>query len=336
MVASSGENSDQVEVESTIGDTTCGSDTSSSSYTFPGSPFRAAISVQGSEQGDRNSVCLTSDVVTFTVGRGFTSATGKLPVAIKIVEEAPLQDLSEDLPPVSEAEPALKLPAPGSATGVTGTASFDDAPLLEDGTHGDTVTEGETRLYRVVLDWGQTLAVRLDAPAMDAALQEETGGAFGPDVQVTLFDPLRRLLATHPDGDASGSLDGEEPLRLSDAGGPVRFLSRFGGSAMYLPGDYWVAVSVEPADGRHAAAFDYELTVETQGDAAGAPTYSSDDFDEPFRVGRDAFSTVASGNPAPQDADEASPSGSRRFAALGLGVFGLVCCALGALQLRRR
>ncbi len=39
VVATSGENSDQVEVESTIGDTTCGSDTSSSSYTFPGAPF---------------------------------------------------------------------------------------------------------------------------------------------------------------------------------------------------------------------------------------------------------------------------------------------------------
>ena len=96
-----------------------------------------------------------------------------------------------------------------------------------------------------------------------------------------------------------------------------------------------MSVSVEPADGRHAASFDYELTVEAQGDAAGAPTYSSDDFDEPFRVGRDAFSTVASGNPAPQDADGAT-SGSRRFTALGLGAFGLVCCALGALQLRRR
>ena len=72
---------------------------------------------------------------------------------------------------------------------------------------------------------------------MDAALQEETGGAFGPEVQLTLFDPLRRLLDTHPDGDASGSLDGEEPLRLSDAAGPVRYLSRFGGSsATYLPG----------------------------------------------------------------------------------------------------
>ena len=73
--------------------------------------------MQGSEQGDRNSVCLTSDVVTFTVGRGFTSATGKLPVAIKIVEEAPLQDLAEDLPPVSRGRtgPEAARP-PGSAT----------------------------------------------------------------------------------------------------------------------------------------------------------------------------------------------------------------------------
>lgn len=334
VVATTTEASDQVEVESEIGDTTCGTDSNSSAYNFPGAPFGAAISVQGSEQGDRNSECLTADLVTFTVSRGTSSAEGDLPVAIKIVEEAPLQDLSEDLPPIPETEPALKLPDTGTADTVTGDPSFDEAPLLEDGTHRATGTEGETLLYRVSLDWGETLAVRLDAPAMDAELEEATGGIFGPEVQLTLYDPLRRLLDTHPEGDASASLDSEEPLRLSDAAGPLRFLSRFGGPATYLPGDYWVAVAVQAGDGEQPLSFDYELTTETQGQPEGAPTYSSDDFSEPFVVGQDSFSTVASGNPAPQD-DESTSNG-RRLAALGLGLFGLACCGLGALQLRRR
>ena len=333
VVATTTETSDQVEIESEIGDTTCDSDSRSSAYNFPGAPFGAAISVQGSEQGDRNSVCLTSDVVTFTVGRGTSTAEGDLPVAIKIVEEAPLEDLAEDLPPDPETEPALALPNPGTADSVTGDPSFDAAPLVDDGTHRATGTEGETVLYRVSLDWGETLAVRLDAPAMDAALQEQTGGIFGPEVQLTLYDPLRRLLDTHPEGDGSGSLDSEEPLRLSDAAGPLRFLSRFGGSATYLPGDYWVAVSVQAPDGEPVSV-DYELTTATQGSADGTPTYSSDDFDEPFLVGQDSYSTVASGNPAPQDED--GTSSGRQLAALGLGLFGLLCCGLGALQLRRR
>ena len=333
VVATTTETSDQVKIESVIGDTTCDSDARSSAYNFPGAPFGAAISVQGSEQGDRNSICLTSDVVTFTVSRGISSAAGELPVAVKIVEEAPLQDLTQDLPPDPDVEPALELPGTGTADTVTGDPSFERAPLLEDGTHRASGTEGETVLYRMSLDWGETLAVRLDVPAMDAALEEATGGIFGPDVQLTLYDPMRRLLDTHPEGDGSGSLDSAEPLRLSDAAGPLRFLSRFGGSATYLPGDYWVAVSVQASEG-DPVSFDYELTTETQGSAAGAPTYSTDDFDRPFVVGQDSFSTVASGNPAPPEDD--GVSGARRITALGLGLVGLLCCGLGVLQLRRR
>ena len=328
---SKNDGSDQLEIKAETPDgTSCGSDSSSPSYLFADAPFGAEITLQGTEQGDLNGPCLRAKVINFSVGRAFSNAETDLPVAIKIVEEAALEDPGERLPADPEQEPAYDAPRPGAAGDTTGADSFEDAPLLEEGTHADTGEEGGVKLYRVSLDWGQTLAVRMDVPAMEPALAEQTNG-FGPDFELTLFNPMRNSLDTHPEADASASL-GDEAQRVGDAAGPVRYLSRYGDSATYLPGDYWISVAVEPpADGEKPVSFPYELTVEVQGDVEGAPTY---DRDKPFLVGEDAFSTVASGNPEPR-ADEAG-SDTRRFAALGLGAFGLVCCALGALQLRRR
>jgi hypothetical protein len=315
--------------------TTCSaSESDSPSYAFPDAPFGAEIVFQGADRADRNSACLRASVVEFTVGRGSSSTTTDLPVAIKIVEEAPLDGLDQKLPAAPEEEPRLRVPDPAPADETSGAASFADAPLLGDGTVTDTGTEGATKLYRVSLDWDQTLALRLDVPAMDAALDEATGGfGVGPDVEITLFNPMRNSLDPHPEGDASGSLSADDAVRLTDAAGPVRYLSRFASSATYVPGDYWVAVAVEPpAEDADPVSFDYELTAEVRGEVAGEPSYESGD--ESFLVGDDAFSTVASGNPAPSSDDAAG--NARRYAALGLGLLGLACCGLGALQLRRR
>ncbi|MET1061203.1 MAG: hypothetical protein ABWX84_16495 [Nocardioides sp.] len=329
---SQNDGSDQLEITAETPDgTSCGSDSSSPSYLFPDAPFGAEITLQGTEQGDLNGPCLRAKVINFSVGRGLSDVDTDLPVAIKIVEEAALEDPSEQLPAAPEEEPPYDVPRPGTPDDTTGADSFEDAPLLDSGTYADTGDEGEVKLYRVSLDWGQTLAVRMDVPTMEPALAEQTSG-FGPDFELTLFNPMRNTLDTHPEADASAALDGDEAQRVGDAAGPVRYLSRYGGSATYLPGDYWIAVAVEPSSGEEEPiSFPYELTVEVQGEAEGAPAY---DRNEPFLVGEDSFSTVASGNPAPQD-DEAA-SDTRRLAALGLGLFGLACCGLGTLRLRRR
>ena len=333
VVATTTETSDQVEIESEIGDTTCDSDSRSSAYNFPGAPFGAAISVQGSEQGDRNSVCLTSDVVTFTVGRGTSTAEGDLPVAIKIVEEAPLEDLAEDLPPDPETEPALELPDPGTADSVTGDPSFDAAPLLEDGTHRATGTEGETVLYRVSLDWGETLAVRLDAPAMDAALQEKTGGIFGPGGAADAVRPTAATARHPPRGGRVG-----EPGRRGTAP-PLR---RGGTSALPVPLRRLRPISRGTTGSRCRSRRPTETrcpsTTSSPPRPRAAPT-------APRRT-RPTTSTSRSSSvrtptrrwrPAtPRPRTTTAPPASRQLAALGLGLFGLLCCGLGALQLRRR
>ena len=84
---------------------------------------------------------------------------------------------------------------------------------------------------------------------------------------------------------------------ITEATGPVRYRSRYASSAAYLPGDYWVAVSVGTTSDEAPLRFPYTLTVEVQGEAEGTPAYDTDE--KPFLVGQDAYSEVASGNPAP-------------------------------------
>jgi hypothetical protein len=332
--SAAGESSDQVQVEASAPDgTTCGSDTSSSSSSYPGAPFGAGLVLQGADEDDFNSSCLRSGSIDFTVAQGSTSSTAELPVAIKIVEEAPLDGEVSSLPAEPDPEPALSVPDPeGDPAPVEGTAAFGDAPLLEDGSYADEGVEGRVRMYRVSLDWGQTLAARVDVPVMAPDQAESTYG-FGPQVQLSLLGPTRVPLGSHDDAEPTGSLDDEDAAVLTEATGPVRYRSRYASSAAYLPGDYWVAVSVGTTSDEAPLRFPYTLTVEVQGEVEGTPAYDTDE--KPFLVAPDAYSDVASGNPAPSEDEEATPTG-RRLAALGLGVFGLVCCALGALQLRRR
>ena len=344
VVGTSGaDSSDQVAIEGVVdgqdGEVSCDSNNDSSAYNTPAAPFGTQIFFGPDEPDDLESACLRSDVVKFSVGRGYSSAQADLPVAIKVVEEAPT-DTVDGLPAPPENPPSFRKPADGSPGPVEGATSFEDAPLLKDGSYEDAAVEGADRVYRVSVGWGQTLSVALAAPALTAAQLEETFGS-GPDVQLSLFNPLRNNLADNVDGTEPGGSTGEEPLRVTTAAGPVRYLDRYDQLPTYLPGDYWVVVSVEPnpetgTDARKDLTIDYTLSVQVQGEETGAPTYATtDDFTKPFLVGEDAFSTVASGNPAPAAEDEAA-SGTRRFAALGLGLFGLVCCVLGALQLRRR
>ena len=332
VASSAGEGSDQVQIEASAPDgTTCGSDTASSSFSYPGAPFGAGLVLQGADEDDFNSSCLRSRSIDFTVSQGSTSSTEDLPVALKVVEEAPLDGEVSSLPAEPDTEPALRVPDPGSdPADAEGTSAFGDAPLLEDGSYADEGVEGRVRMYRVSLDWGQTLAARVDVPVMAADQAESTYG-FGPQVQLSLLGPTRVSLGSHDDADPTGPLDDEDAAVLTEAAGPVRYRSRYASSAAYLPGDYWVAVSVGTTSDEAPLRFPYTLTVEAQGDAEGTPAYDTDE--KPFLVGQDAYSDVASGNPAPA-AEEATATG-RRLAALGLGAFGLVCCALGALQLRR-
>lgn len=353
VVATSPEaSSDGISLAVLAGEDDCGSDSqSSTSYTQHG-VFGAIVSVGPDAPGTDDGVCLMARTLTITVSRD-AAGTADLPFAIKVVEEAPVTGIDPDAPdlPQPDEETTYQLPASGDAEALDGGTSFDEATALDPVAEGVTVTtdiaEGDERLYRVPATWGQQVVAVARIP------RHEDEAFYGPTVDVRIVDPMRNTMDYYATDRANSGSYGTDALTLSVAGQPLRYLNRWDGLAPVLPGDFWVAVAVQPAPvdgGREPVSVPVELTVAVPGEAGeGAPThqetvigpgggaapegYSSD---TPYLVGDGEFAAVASGNPFTPDTEDDAWWGPRRGVGIGVGVVSLACCAVGAVWLSRR
>ena len=336
----------------------CGTDDSTTSFPVVQRLLGVGLSVGADELGDRNADCLRADEITFTVDRSLSDSGTELPIAIRVVEEAPVEDTAADLPTASES-PRVDVPDPAAApTEVGGEPSFDRAPLLEPGmTYADAVPQGGTLLYRVHLDWGQALAVRVDVPAQDATASAALVSAE-PDVEISLLDPLRDVWTGEVEQSVdTGEYAADEATRLVEGTAPLRYLNRFADVAGTVPGDYWVAVTVEPAapdTEADAAAVEvpFTLVADVTGSPDGAPTHPETVQSPGGDAGPVGYAAatpylLADGVFAADVARDAAGVGgtvpeapSRDHARLAggilLGAISLGCCAAGVTLLRRR
>lgn len=289
--------------------------------------------------GRLDSPCLNSRTVDFALERAASSEVDEeLEVLVTVVEEVVLDDLygvlngDTDLPEPPDEEPAIDVPEPGSVREVQPGAGFDTALHTDGGTHRATIGQGENHFYAVDLDWGQTVAVRLDVPRVEL---EEDAVFFGPDLAVAVHNPLRNDVdATLADVDPEVTLDDEEAVTATTGYGPVNWLARNDGPAP-LPGTHWVVVTMEgQSDGADEPPLQtsYDLTIEVQGERTGVPEFKG--TTRPFLVAPATWSEHASGRARATEVGEEFWT-ARRFGALGLGVLGVLCLALGGLQLRR-
>jgi hypothetical protein len=344
------ENTDGVDIAVTVGDNDCGSDSASSGSLYHGT-FGAGVVVGPDEPGSRDSACLTADTLEIAVTRDpYASAeSARLPVAVRIVEEAPVADVA-DLP-APEPEPTTAPVESGAdAEDLPGSDALVEAPELDAGGDGAVleteVAQGEEQLYQVPLDWGQ----RLEVTARVAAQDEQSPAALAvvqPSVDLSFVAPERD---TYQDltGDAEPSgTYAAEPLEIWDATPRVAYLNRFDGTEAAVPGTYWIALAVTPAPASQEidpVAVPVELTVRVDGERAGAPSYPQSvtapggaagpdgyDAERPFLVGEDTFARTLTATP---DGDGFwSP---RRWAGLGLGVVSLALLGAGGWQVLAR
>ncbi|KAA1415490.1 hypothetical protein F0U44_21145 [Nocardioides humilatus] len=331
----------------------CGSDTASTDSSAPYATFGGQVIV-GNEIDTPDSTCSTADTVAITLGRYGGYNEEDLPVALKIVEEAPVSDRGEPAPETEELD--FRVPEPGDpADGPAGSPSYDDAPLLDlDGdtfTLDTTVTEGTELLWRVPVAWGDQLAARVDLPALDSD-DAEALGSPSSYLRVALVQPSREVFAPTLDDYSYGYYGGTEASRLVVGTYPLRYTNRFTSDVVpTLPGDHWVSITVADApEDRAAIDVPVELTVAVTPTDAQPPTYQAAvlaqgggpgpaaySADKPYLVGKDRFAAVASGNPAPQPSeDDVYWWTARHVTGLGLGVVSLVCCVIGAGWLVRR
>lgn len=325
----------------------CGTGDASSDTTFPQAAIGDEVVIGDEDSAD--DPCRAADTIAVKIERASTSSTEMLPIAIKVVEEAPVTERGD--PIADGAELGYKLPEPTDPVdGPQGTGAFDDAPVVDghDGpvTIAADLVEGTNVLWKVPLDWGDQLLVRGDLPTVAA-----DDPLLGVNVQIRIVQPSRDVFALTKSEEYYYDDYSEEPGRLVAATHPLRYDNRYHDFEPTLPGDYWVAVSVEPApEDREPMEVSLELTIDVphtdgagpsykgavlaQGGGAGPDGYSPD---TPYLVGAGEFSAVASGNPFDPDGEgDEGWWGPRRGVGLGVGMVSLACCAVGAVWLTRR
>ncbi|GAA2475942.1 hypothetical protein GCM10010406_10070 [Streptomyces thermolineatus] len=205
------------------------------------------------------------------------------PLAIRYMSEP---GLVEDARPGPQETEVGTTPEPPRAAAVErqGGTGFDSAALVGTGAYEGSLQPGETRFYRVALDWGQ----QLFADAEFAASPGGTGKAVPTGVGLRLYNTVR------------GRAVEETELYRGDLIGigvrtvPVAYRNRFATSSAARPfgfaGWYYLAVTLRPdtvgtvgPDG----TVDVTLRVQVRGERADGPGYAGDALDAGFGVAGD-------------------------------------------------
>ncbi|MFF2728313.1 hypothetical protein ACFVS9_10455 [Streptomyces sp. NPDC058008] len=282
-----------------------------------------------------------------TVEKGSTTcaAGGTYNVLIERKSKATSSPEAWDLELRYETEPALKdggsLPteAPenwSSASPVppsgkrerSGGSGFHDATGLESGEWVDRIAPGQTRFYRVPVDWGQQIFATA-ALSNSGTSTEYIGNALA----LTLDNPARG----HVD-DATLAYSGTPNSVALDPLPPVAYENRYDAgadvSAMRFAGWYYLSVALSPRVAEHYGdkAIGLTLKVKVVNDSKPSPYQGDAGI---FGVTDDDRDSARSGRSAPEDGESAT---MRRVAAAGIGAGSVLVLGLGVwvLLARRR
>ncbi|MFJ7492456.1 hypothetical protein ACIQZB_14605 [Streptomyces sp. NPDC097727] len=222
------------------------------------------------------------------------------------------------------ASPAPPTTAPQRRSGGT---SYYDATSLETGEWHDSIAPGQTRFYRVPVDWGQQIFATADLSNNNAS-DEYIGNA----------------LAMSLDNPAHGHVDDASPLSYSgkpasvsmDPLPPVAYENRYDStssdSAMRFAGWYYLSVSLSPqvAKSYGDKAIPLTLRIKVEG-VAGKSPYKGDAGI--FSVTQDDKDMARSGQSGPEAAESDT---MRMVGVAGIGVGAVLVLGLGVWTLLAR
>ncbi|MEU1487894.1 hypothetical protein [Streptomyces sp. NPDC005752] len=208
----------------------------------------------------------------------------------------------------------------------SGGSGFHDATGLEPGEWGDAIAPGQTRFYRVPVDWGQQIFATA-ALSNSGKSTEYLGNALA----LALHNPAHG----HVD-DATLSYSGAPSSVALDPLPPVAYENRYDPaadiSAMRFAGWYYLSVTLSPEVAEHYGdeALGLTLKINVTNDSKASP-YRGDAG--VFGVTDDDRDMARSGLSAP----DAGVSGTMRtVAAAGIGTGSVLVLGLGAWTLLAR
>ncbi|MEU1122601.1 hypothetical protein ABZ371_03210 [Streptomyces sp. NPDC005899] len=225
-----------------------------------------------------------------------------------------------------ESWPSASPTPPSGKQKRSGGSGFHDATGLVTGEWVDTIAPGQTRFYRVPVDWGQQIFAT-------AALSNNNRSTeyLGNALAVSLENPVRG----HVD-DATLSYSGKPTSVALDPLPPVAYENRYAPasdvSAMRFAGWYYLSVSLDPEVGEHYGNTPIGLTlkVSVRNDAGPTPYRGAAGI---FGVGEEDLDTARDG----LSESRAGGSGTMRtVAAAGIGTGSVLVLGLGVWTLLAR
>jgi Ca-activated chloride channel homolog len=158
---------------------------------------------------------------------------------------------------------------------------------------------GETRYYRVPLDWGQRLTYQLVVPAQAGV------GIQAAALYVNLASPLRAEVEQSPGTDTYQLIGGDEDQTMTGStAAPVRWSNRDSTSAavkLYsVDGDYFIVLDATYPLSRPIFTMPFRLTVATEGTAEPGPSYVTDPISSALPSASASPSAAASGGSGSQ------------------------------------
>lgn len=288
---------------------------------------------------EKDGSCQDANQYTLSVHRTSDGASDPTPwpLELRFVLEPPLKaGASAGPPPADPDGTGTASPTPlisGTPRQAAGGPSFDTAAAVKTGIWKDRVLPGETRFYKVPVDWGQQATVFADfstAPTLDDSAFVASG------VRLDTYNPVRGLV-----DDQDHSYDGTQ-TSVHEQLAPVAYANREADdtdvAVVRFAGWYYFAVTVHPDVAKAVRGpVPVTLRIEVSGAAKAGPAYAGDAGAAGIGVGAH---DVSSANGSPQSAASASGSTSARrflgFAAVGAGVVLLVALGVWTLAARRR
>lgn len=321
-----------VEVMTTAG-RTCPGGSGRASFGYEPAPLSAAGVRRGTEDHD----CAPGGVyyakVTRTAAKG--SDQSPWPLELRVQREPGTGAGGPTAAPSAwpSGTPALPGSEPVPRTGGTG---FNDARALTSGVWRDELLPGQTRYYRVPLDWGQQLGVGAE---LAAARMTKQNGSASNGLTVALYSPYRALVS-----DESAPYDGKQAGLTLAKTPPVAYENRFSSDrdvqAVGTAGWYYLGVTM----GGKVAEFTQDavpvpLTLRTDviGSPAKGPAYREDPAPGGFAVGTADRAAARDGLTAPEASEDAANRSSMRLVAgAGFGTGTLLLLVLGGWVLLAR
>ncbi|MER6387737.1 hypothetical protein ABT236_04590 [Streptomyces sp. NPDC001523] len=260
---------DGIEVEIISGAGTRCSGSARAGFGYDPVPVSAAAVRRVKEDGECQAAATYYAKVTRTAAKD--SDRGRWPVELLVLREPALGGGSPTVAPSVWPSASPTLPG-GASLARTGGTGFNDARALGAGVWRDDLRPGQTRYYRVPLDWGQQLGIGAEIAA--ARMTKEYGSASN-GLTVSVYSPYRALV----DSKAT-SYDGKQAGVTLPKMAPVAYENRFSDDAEMrgtrVAGWYYVAVTLGGKVGEFtedAVPVPLTLRMDVLGTPGKAPAY---------------------------------------------------------------